>query len=208
MIDTALALFLKAAGIGLAVAAPVGPMSLLCMRRTLTQGWASGLATGAGIAAGDGIYAAVAALGLTAVSGVILGHPHLVHGAAGAALLILGVRGLTATAGAEPSELKTAPASLTQIFAGSALLTLANPPTVIMFAAVFAGLAPRSGYSAADGVLTVGGVAAGSMAWWGAVVSVLSALRHGLNARTQGAISRTSAAALGVFGIVELARAL
>jgi len=54
---------IKGIGIGLAVAAPVGPMSVLCMRRTLTKGWRYGFNTGLGIASGDGIYASVAALG-------------------------------------------------------------------------------------------------------------------------------------------------
>jgi len=58
-------IFIKSIGFGLAVAAPVGPMALLCMRRTLTQGWRHGLATAAGIAVGDSIYAAVAVFGLT-----------------------------------------------------------------------------------------------------------------------------------------------
>ena len=70
MIDLAslFPIFIKSMGFGLAVAAPVGPMSILCMRRSLTVGWRHGLATGFGIAAGDGLYAAVAALGLTGIS--------------------------------------------------------------------------------------------------------------------------------------------
>ncbi len=79
-------------GFGLAVAAPVGPMSLLCMRRTLAQGWRQGLATGAGIAAGDGVYAGVAVLGLAGLSSFMLAHERPLHLAAGLFLLYLGLR--------------------------------------------------------------------------------------------------------------------
>ena len=85
-------LFLKAVGIGLAVAAPVGPMSLLCMRRTLTQSPVHGLATGAGIALGDATYALVAALGLAGVSAFMLKYDQPLHVAAGLFLLWLGLK--------------------------------------------------------------------------------------------------------------------
>ncbi len=88
--------FVTAMGFGLAVAAPVGPMALLCMRRTLARGWRHGLATGFGIATGDGIYAMVAALGLASVSAFVLAHERALHGAAGAFLLYLGVKMLMA----------------------------------------------------------------------------------------------------------------
>ena len=83
--------FLKAVGVGLAVAAPVGPMSLLCMRTTLLRGWRSGLAIGAGVAAGDAIFAAIAALGLAGLSAFMLAHEKPLHLAAGLFLLWLGL---------------------------------------------------------------------------------------------------------------------
>ena len=86
MIDI-LVIWAKAAGIGLAVAAPVGPMSLLCMRRTLSDGWRWGLATGAGIAVGDACYAAVAALGLAGVSTFVMAWEKQLHLAAGLVLI-------------------------------------------------------------------------------------------------------------------------
>src|SRR4051794_13989537 len=85
-------LFLKAVGIGVAVAAPVGPMSILCMRRTLAQGWGQGMAVGLGIALGDAAYGLVAGLGLAGVSSFMLAHQKPLHLAAGLVLLWLGVR--------------------------------------------------------------------------------------------------------------------
>ncbi|MGH7084649.1 MAG: LysE family translocator [Acetobacteraceae bacterium] len=89
-------LFLKAAGIGIAIAAPVGPMSLLCMRRSLSLGWRRGLATGLGIATGDGTYALVAAAGLSGLSQFLLLHARPLHLAAALALFYFGLSALRA----------------------------------------------------------------------------------------------------------------
>src|SRR5262245_17515168 len=140
------ALFLKTMGFGLAVAAPVGPMSLLCMRRSLMQGWRFGLATGLGIAVGDATYGLVAALGLAGVSSFMLAHEKPLHLAAGLFLIYLGLKTFftkdteRAAGGGKPA------ASWLSGFWSSVLLTLTNPPTIIMFAAIFAALAPPSGF--------------------------------------------------------------
>jgi threonine/homoserine/homoserine lactone efflux protein len=124
-------LFMTSAAFGIMVAAPVGPMALLCMRRTLALGWRQGMATGSGIAVADAIYAAVAAFGLTGLARAAAGHDRLLQGAAGIVLILLGVKSLFQRArptgsGAEPAAVQPPwPAA----FAGAVLLTLANPPT-------------------------------------------------------------------------------
>ena len=200
------ALFLKAAGFGLAVAAPVGPMSLLCMRRTLSQGWRYGLATGGGIALGDGAYALVAALGLAGVSGFMLAHERPLHLAAGLFLIYLGLRTLRARGEAAPRSTMQAASSRAAL--GSAvLLTLTNPPTIIMFAAIFAALAPRSGFDPGTALLTVAGVFTGSLLWWCGVVAALSGLRHAIGPRVRVWIDRVAGIGLAAFGAMELRRA-
>ena len=204
---TDLPLILKSLGVGLAVAAPVGPMSLLCMRRSLTRGWRAGLATGFGIAAGDGTFAAVAALGLAGLSRFMLAHQRPLHLAAGLFLIWLGLKTFSrkpATGAAEVPET----GSLAATFAGSLLLTLTNPPTIIMFAAVFAALAPRGGIDAAGAAQTVGGVFAGSLLWWLGVVAAVSAARHAIGPRIRRWIDRVSGVVLALFGAVELRRAI
>jgi threonine/homoserine/homoserine lactone efflux protein len=198
-------LTLKAAGLGLAVAAPVGPMSLLCMRRTLALGWRQGLATGLGIATADGTYATVAALGLAGLSSHLLAVERPLHIAAGLFLLWLGVATLRGQAGpppAEPGQGTTWPAA----FAGALLLTLTNPPTIIMFAAIFTALAPASGFNAATAAATAGGVFGGSLLWWCGIVGVVSLFRHALGPRTRRWIDRAAGLALAGFGGLELRR--
>lgn len=200
-------LSVKAAGFGLAVAAPVGPMSLLCMRRTMTLGWRQGLATGLGIATGDGLYAAVAALGLAGVSSFLLAHEQPLHLAAGLFLIFLGARTVLSAGTPAPDEARQA-VSWTAAFGGAVLLTLTNPPTIIMFAAIFAALAPASGFDAAAAAATVGGVFAGSLLWWCGIVGFVSLFRHALGGRTRQWIDRVAGLALAAFGAVELRRGL
>ena len=88
---------------------------------------------------------------------------------------------------------------------GAALLTLANPPTIILFAAVFAGLAPTTGFHP---LVPVGGVFAGSLAWWSAVVAGISAFRRGFSPRARRWIDLGTGLLLAAFGVLELVRAL
>jgi len=200
-------LTLKAAGFGLAVAAPVGPMSLLCMRRTLALGWRPGMATGLGIATGDGLYAAVAALGLAGVSSFLFAHERPLHIAAGLLLLWLGAKMARMEEQAGPAK-TVRDASWPAAFAGAVALTLTNPPTIITFAAIFTALAPPSGFDAAVAAATVGGVFGGSLLWWCGIVGAVSLCRHAMGPRTRRWIDRAAGLALAAFGLVELRRGL
>ena len=205
MIDPSL--FWKSFGIGLAVAAPVGPMSLLCMRRALTPGWRSALATGVGIAMGDGSFAGVAALGLVGLSRFMLAHQAPLHLAAGLFLIWLGLacfRRKRRPEAASPAETH----GLTTTFAGAWLLTLTNPPTIIMFAAVFAALAPRAGLNGVDAAVTVGGVFCGSLVWWSGLVGVITLGRGAIGPAARRRIDQLSGVILTLFGVAELRRAI
>ena len=156
-------LFLKGLLFGFLLAATVGPMWVLCFRRTLAQGPLAGFASGMGIAVADGLYGAVAAFGLTAVSGFLLRHGFWLGLAGGAFLAYLGIRTLMARPsldGTPQERLRHSTAFLSTLG-----LTLANPPTILAFAAIFAGLGlVVSDYGAA--ALLVAGVFLGSASWW------------------------------------------
>lgn len=200
--------FVTSMGFGLAVAAPVGPMSILCMRRSLAEGWRPGLATGFGIATGDGLFAAVAALGLTGISEFMLAYDRPLHLAAGLFLFYLGLK----TFWRRPAENGAAPAPSTvsafRAFWGSLLLTLTNPPTIIMFAAIFAALAPKGGFKSTAAVATVSGVTFGSLLWWVFIVASVTLFRHALGPRTRLWIDRLAGSFLMFFGVAEIRRGL
>lgn len=190
-------------GFGVAVAAPVGPMSLLCMRRSLVQGAAYGLATGLGIALGDGAYALVAALGLAGVSSFMVAHERPLHLAAGLALLYLGARAFFLKEAGKTSEAQ-ARTSWPSALSSATLLTLTNPPTIIMFAAILTALAPRAGFSIGTALLTVAGVFTGSLLWWCGLVAIISAFRRMIGPALRRWIDRTAGVVLGAFGLAEV----
>lgn len=195
-------LVLKAAGVGVAVAAPVGPMSLLCMRRSLACGWQDGLLTGLGIATADGTYAMIAAAGLSGLSHFLLLHARLLHLAAALALFYFGISAFLsrATEQASPGGRGT--------YLGSVLLTLTNPPTIIAFAAFFTALAPPGGFGFGAAGLTASGVFAGSLLWWCGLVALISTFRTAMGSRTRRLIERVAGVIFLAFGGVELRRAL
>ncbi len=153
--------FAQGAVVGLSIAAPVGPIGLLCIRRTLDHGARAGIAGGLGTAAADAAYAAVAAFGLTAVSAALAAVMLPLQVAGIAALGWLGVRTLM-----QPPATSAAHGAHTGLFAQTFFLTLTNPATIISFAAIFAGLGLATGGDAGRATALVAGAFAGSLAWW------------------------------------------
>lgn len=154
--------------IGFCIAVPVGPIGVLCIRRTLAEGRGVGLVSGLGAATADATYAAIAGFGLTSVSALLVGQQLWLRLVGGAFLLYLGIR----TFAARPAE-RGREATVTGLFgafASTLALTLSNPLTVLSFAAIFVGLGVASsvGDHAAAAALVLG-VFSGSMIWWVAV---------------------------------------
>jgi threonine/homoserine/homoserine lactone efflux protein len=190
-------MFLKGLFFGFVLAAIVGPMWVLCFRRTLEHGSAAGLASGLGIAAADAIYGAIAAFGLTAVSGFLLAHAFWI-GLAGVAFLVwIGVKALLAAPPDLAGEPNALPArSLTSAFASTLSLTLANPPTILAFTAIFAGAGLAAGTDYGGAALLVAGVFLGSAAWWLILIGAAHALRRRLSPRLLRAINLLSGAVI------------
>jgi threonine/homoserine/homoserine lactone efflux protein len=156
-------LLAKALGIGLLLAVPVGPIGLLCLRRSLTLGMAAGMAVGLGAATADGIYAGIAAFALGAAAPFIADAAWL-GVAGGAALIAIGLKDI-----AHRDTVATTPTLRAHmgVYAGTVLLTLTNPATVLTFAAIIVGLGLVPDLaSRLDGLVFVAGVFLGSSAWW------------------------------------------
>ena len=126
----------RAVVLGLTLAAPIGPMAVLLMRRSLVDGLAAGLLCGAGIATADALYAALAAAGVAGISTFLAAHAAIVHLVAGAIMIAIGLRMLLAP-GAEPKSSSASGRYLETVF-----LTLTNPMTILTYAAAFNWLAP------------------------------------------------------------------
>jgi threonine/homoserine/homoserine lactone efflux protein len=199
--------FLKGLAIGFAIAAPVGPIGMLAIRRTLADGRLAGLVTGLGAAVADATYGAIGAFGLTAVSGLLMHYSIWTRLLGGVFLCWLGI----ATFRAAPRANGTASVKVNHIgaFVSTMLLTLTNPLTILSFTAVFAGLGlgvGRGGYAAAT--IIVLGVFLGSVLWWVILSSGVSLLRHKLSEIHMKWINRTAGLILFGFGIAALSTAL
>ena len=198
--------------IGFSIAAPVGPIGVLCIRRTLAFGRLVGLFTGLGAATADFTYGCVAGFGLTAVSGFLLGARLWVHLLGGLFLCYLGMRTLLARPAERPAVAAgtagtTGAAGLGGAYVSTVLLTLTNPATILSFAAVFAGLGIASTGSYSAATLLVVGVFFGSALWWLLLSGGVSALRGRFDTRALIWVNRLSGAILLAFGLVALVSA-
>jgi threonine/homoserine/homoserine lactone efflux protein len=189
--------------IGFSIAAPVGPIGVLCIRRTLTEGRASGLVSGLGAATADAVYGSIAGFGLTLISGFLVDQQTWLRLIGGAFLCYLGIRTLLATPAEGAAPVKGN--GLVSAYASTLFLTLTNPLTILSFAAIFAGLglASTSGNYIAAATLVLG-VFLGSAAWWLLLSGGVSLLRSRFDARAMRWVNRISGGIITIFGVLAL----
>ena len=196
-----LLLFLEGLGVGLAIAAPVGPVGVLCISRTLRHGLWIGLASGLGAAVADAVYGAVAGFGVSWVAEFLLAYQDTLRVLGGTFLLILGLRILVrgpATEAGQPAWSEPRPALA---FASCFLLTLTNPMTILAFVAVFAGLGlVEATTHIGTGAILVLGVFLGSAFWWLALSGLVALLRGRVTPNILIWVNRASGAILTGFG--------
>jgi threonine/homoserine/homoserine lactone efflux protein len=196
--------FLKGLVIGFSIAAPVGPIGVLCIRRSLADGVLRGLTSGLGAATADAAYGCVAAFGLTAVSGFLVRQQLALGLVGGVFLCYLGVRTFTAPPAADPGS--PGGGGLLPAYGSTVLLTLANPATILSFAAVFAGLGLGRAADYASAGRMVLGVFLGSALWWLILSGGVGMLRSRVRDGWMRAINRVSGAILFAFGLYALGR--
>jgi|SRR5215469_3474996 len=200
-------LFMRGLVIGFAIAAPVGPIGMLVIRRTLAEGRLLGLLTGMGAAAADALYGCVGAFGLTFISSFLMGYVFWTKLVGGAFLVYLGI----STFRAKPREdsAGTSKVQYLTAFLSTMVLTLANPATILSFMAVFAGfgLGTKPGDYGAAGIV-VAGVFAGSAIWWLTLSGGVALVRHKLKPGTMKWINYSAGTFLIAFGVYVLARFL
>ena len=190
--------FLSSLLIGLSIAAPVGPIGLLTIQRSLEHGPRAGLATGLGAAAADAVYGAIGAYGVAWLVHALVAAriPLAVFG--GAVLLWMALQLLRAPVAERAAS--TAPArNGWQYFAGTFVLTLSNPATIFSFVAIFGAMAGRA--ASTSPALMVAGVFAGSALWWLLLSSVVGRLRERFDARWRRRVNLGCAAVLAGFAL-------
>jgi threonine/homoserine/homoserine lactone efflux protein len=195
--------FIKGILIGLAIAAPVGPVAVLIIRRTIANGRLSGFISGLGVATVDGFYAAVAAFGLTFISNILTGQQTWFRLIGGAFLLYLGIKTFfTKPEDDLNSEKKR---SLFVEYISTFFLTITNPITILSFAAAFGGFVITDTHvDYASSSLIVLGVITGSLFWWVLLCTVVNLFRDKFNARALTILNWVSGVVISGFAVAVL----
>ena len=194
--------FLEGIIIGFSIAAPVGPIGILCIRRSLDKGILSGLLTGMGAASADAIYGSIAGFGLTLVSNFLVNNRFWLQTIGIIFLAYLGIKTLLEKPASATKENSKSKNLLVDYFSGF-VLTITNPMTIIFFTAIFAGLGisnTAGNYTAAG--LLVSGVFSGSALWWLILSKGSGLLRFKMNNTVLQRINRISGIIILTFAIV------
>ena len=195
---------LKGLAIGFAIAAPIGPAGVLCIRRSLARGRLSGFVSGLGVAAVDGFYAAVAAFGLTLISDFLVAHQRWFGLGGGAVLCWVGVkifRSPPVDAAAAERD-----GGLLADFMSVLVLTLTNPATILSFVVLFAGFGLGVVPDYFSATLLVAGVFAGSALWWLVLCGAVGAFRAKFTGGAMRAVNRAAGVLIVLFGIYAICR--
>ena len=196
-------LFFRVLVIGFSIAAVVGPIGMLCIQRTLHNGFLYGLVTGMGAATADGLYGSVAGFGLTALATFLIAQLMWIRLIGGLFLVYLGIRTILTQPAVRAA---TAPAhTYIGAYFSTLLLTLTNPLTILLFATIFAGIGVVGGKSSLFNALpVVCGVFLGSALWWFLLSGGLSLLRGKFTTRWLLWVNRLSGGMILLFGVVAL----
>jgi threonine/homoserine/homoserine lactone efflux protein len=199
--------------VGILIAAPVGPVNVLCIQRAIERGFWGGVAAGIGSVMGDGLIALCAGLGVGTVSGAVETHRAVIQAIGGLALIAFGMRlyfnaprlRMTSQADASKARLKDFAWDIPQTF----FLTITNPGAVLGLFAVFGGVSTFvEVHSTIDVLLLVAAVVAGSMLWWITLSNFIGRHRHRIDARALRVVNRTAGILLAIFGAVLIAEVI
>jgi threonine/homoserine/homoserine lactone efflux protein len=192
--------FGRGLAIGFVIAAAIGPIGLLCIRRTLDYGAATGAFSGLGAATADAVYAAVAAFGLTAIADLLVSERRVLGLVGGSFLIILAARSLLTPARSAGDR---QPRTLAAAYASTFGLTIANPATILSFTAAFLGLG-LTGHSTPIAVALVVGVFCGSGSWWVILALAVATLRGRLGPNGLGRLAAGSSVLIGLLGALAI----
>jgi threonine/homoserine/homoserine lactone efflux protein len=195
--------FIKGIILGFSIAAPVGPIGILCIRKTLQYGRLSGLFSGLGAAVADTLYGVIAAFGLTALSNILFSGKFWLQLVGGCFLIYLGIKTYSSKPGHESKEISHK--TLLSDFASTFFLTLTNPMTIFSYLAIFAGV----GLSTATehpihATYLVAGVFLGSALWWLILSEGITLFRKRISKKFTIWTNRGAGIMIGIFGMLAL----
>lgn len=203
-IDQLCVLFIKGVVVGFAIAAPVGAIAILCIRRTLAGHYSLALATGLGAGVADIIYGSVAAFGLASISNLMNQYDFWIRLVGGLLLLWIGFS-IFRSGPVVNGDKRDVDASHVGAFLSSLILTLTNPITILAFAAVFAAMGvDHLNDSLIQPTALIAGVALGACGWWISLSTAILWMRHMMSDAQVRWINHISGLILLVFALYVL----
>jgi len=194
---------------GLIAAVPIGPVNLICIRRSFAFGPVNGFVSGLGAALGDGVFAAITFFGLTWIAQLIRSYDAIIEVIGGALLIWFGVHSLLSPISAKVDDgdkSDAGAATLIGAIASTFVLTITNPATLVAFASMFASFRALGGggTSFVDAEFVVAGVVGGSAGWWLALTTVIGLFHARITEKTMRIINRGSGVLVALFGLAVL----
>ncbi len=196
-------MFLRGIAIGFAIAAPIGPVGILCIRKALADGRVAAFIAGLGAALADTLFGGVAAFGIGAVMQLIDGQIVPIKVVGGLFMVGLGTHTWRSAAIGVEAEPGKGP-GMVRDFLSTFVITITNPGTILGVAGVFAALGPSGRPGGAQSSLLVAGIFCGSTLWWLVLSGVASAARSRFTPERMRLFNHLSGAMLVVFGVAAL----
>ena len=198
----AIELLLRGAIAGVAISAPVGPVNVLCVSRTLAKGWYAGFISGLGAAAADTFYGAIAGFSISIVISFLIREQAKLRFFGGILLILIGIWYYVKRP--ESLSKQRQDAGTHSDFVTTFLLNLTNPTTVLSFLAVLAVLGLSENRAAWLTLVMIGGIFVGSMLWWLLLIGLTNHYRDKFNDRAMFWMNRIAGIAIGCFGVIML----
>lgn len=188
--------------IGISVSAPLGPIGVLCIQRTLNKGFKSGFVSGAGAASADIIYAIIAGFSITFISDFLIEYQTYIRIIGGAFLILVGVRISISNPAKQIKKLRIKGNNFYKDYITSFLITVSNPITILAFGAFFATFNMVSEttdkFSITVMIITV---FSGSLIWWLSLIGIVTIFKKRIRLRNLLWINRITGVLIVLFAI-------
>jgi len=186
---------------GIAVSAPLGPLGVLCIQRTINKGFFAGFVSGIGAAFADLIYASIAGFGISIIADFLAEHQTVIRAVGGIIVLVVGIMIFNSNPIKQVRRQKAQKNTYVSDFISSFFITITNPLTIVFFGAVFAGVGLNKSNSLEPIILTLVGVLLGALIWWMGLSILVNVFRNKIRLRNLWWINKITGVLVAVFGL-------
>ncbi len=189
-------------GFGVMVSAPLGPLGVLCIQRTINKGFLSGLVSGFGAAMADIIYASIAGFGISIIADFLEAQQLIIRALGGIVLIVLGYMIFMSNPVNQLRRHKAKKSSYLGDFISSFFITITNPLTVVVFGVAFTSVGLNQGHSLQSVILILTGVFLGALFWWTGLTFLVNVFRSKIRLRNLWWINKITGVLVAIFGLV------